>query len=56
MTRRRPRKLKFPKCPRWPRCGCIVRGYTNPREQNECGKRPSKPPKPVYVREQVGWD
>lgn len=46
---------KFPKCPRWPRCHCVVRGYINPREKNDCGRKPKEPPRPVIVREQIGW-
>jgi hypothetical protein len=24
-------------CRRWPRCGCIMQGYVNDSEPNECG-------------------
>lgn len=44
------------KCPRWPHCSCIVQGYVNPHEPNNCGRDPLAPrrvrrerraPKPV---------
>lgn len=28
-------------CPHWPRCRCIVQGYVNQREPNDCGKPPA---------------
>lgn len=31
-----------PNCPRWPKCYCIARGYTNERELDDCGLRPRK--------------
>lgn len=30
----------IPLCPRWPRCPCLVQGYINPREPNDCGRKP----------------
>jgi hypothetical protein len=49
-------KKRFPKCKQWPRCHCIVQGYINPRETNDCGRKPPRPPRPIIVRERVGWE
>lgn len=47
----------FPKCPGYPRCNCPVQGYVNPRERNDCGRKPKTAPKKIYsTREQIGWE
>lgn len=39
--------FKKPKlCPSWPRCSCIIRGYCNDAEENNCGKPPKTTTRP----------
>lgn len=54
-TRKAKRKVQFPLCPNYPQCQCTVQGFVNPREQNDCGKKPDRPPKRVIIRREVGW-
>jgi DNA-binding XRE family transcriptional regulator len=48
-------KNPFPMCPSFPSCGCVARGYINPREPNNCGRKPTRPPRRVIIRRKVGW-
>lgn len=36
-------RQKFAKCRHWPKCRCIVQGYVNGREPNNCGRKPARP-------------
>lgn len=49
------RKINFPKCPNFPSCGCPVQGFINPMEPNDCGRKPKRPPKRVWIHRHVGW-
>lgn len=27
-------------CPRWPSCSCVMQGYVNVAERDDCGRKP----------------
>lgn len=43
-------------CPTWPRCACVVRGFVNIREPNNCGRAPlmnNEPHMPLTEKQEV---
>lgn len=33
-------RQRLSRCKQWPRCRCVVQGYVNRTEHNDCGKEP----------------
>jgi hypothetical protein len=36
-----------PDCPNWPQCPCVMQGFVNYAELNDCGREPKKKQKRV---------